>query len=173
MDRWLLDKIDRATTKMQRKGYLLTSTHAYVAGITFVSNLAYANMQPTRWFLIPLAGAVWGCYLWGTTKWARENEDYPASARILERLDAEALESRESDGWLRRCFMYLLALTLPGDVLYCFEGDWFKGILGRLSTAAPMLGYYLNGCFFVGPGHFAKEQQELTSQDAVTSANRT
>lgn len=174
MDRWLLNKVDCATLKLQRKGYLLTTAHVNVAGVTFISTVLHASLLSSnvaRAISIMLCGAVWGSYLWGTTKWAHKNQDYPQSVRMVERLNAKALRSREMDKWIRVAFLWLSALQILAFPAYLFEGDIIKGFTSAIGTLSPTLGYYLNGCSFIGPGEFAKQQQEHSVQNAATNSH--
>lgn len=171
MDKWLLDRLDSLTLKLQKRGYLLTTLHVNVAGFTFISNVlscAYGIEGGFRFFGIFMNGLVWGGWLFATQRWALANQDYPYSIKMVDRLNAEALRHRDDNWSFRLCFIWILTfLMVPAAMVDFSLGKILDGVLTVVAGISPVVQFYLNGCFFVGPGQFASKQQERELENAV------
>ena len=168
LDLWMLDRLDTFTTKLQRKGILLTSVHVYVAGVTLASNVVNPVVIDHRW-LVPFAGLVWGVSLFFKLKWADENKDYPSSVRMMEKLNAKALRNREDDCVMRWMWLVLWMFLVPSWILNIIEGDYIKAISSTVALNSAVLLGFIDGCFFIGPGEFAKQTKEKHVHNAITS----
>lgn len=168
LDLWLLNKLDSLTTKLQRKGYLLTYIYTQVAGLVFVTN-TFQAWHAGRYIWLVICGTVWGAWLWGSIRWAEQNKDYPYSAKIMERLNARAVTERESAQFIRFAFIGMSVFLLITDAIGVATGvrPIFEALISSLGWYTVMLMIYLAGCFYIGPGHFAKDKQESVSRDVV------
>lgn len=166
LDLWLLDKLDRLTTKAQKRGYLLTSIHVHVAGVALASNVLNPVLTGNKW-LIPFAGLVWGVNLFFRQRWAGLNKDYPSSVRMVERLNAKALESRETDTPYRYMWIALIVMLVPSMILDGIGGEYIKAITEFVAIISASLVTFIEGCFFIGPGEFAKQTQSQDVKNAV------
>ena len=163
-DLWLLDKLDTFTTKLQRKGYRLTELYVQVAGATLVFNLSTVWLGKNP-FLICWVGGIWGAWLFAAIRWANLNKDYPTSLKIMECLNKEALAYREREFNFRVLWWMMLIGLGGGNIINAvfFNGGFLSSILSTLGLASPLLMLYLHGCFYIGPGHFARDAQKQLS----------
>ncbi len=166
LDLWMLDKLDSLTTKAQRRGYLLTSVHVHCAGVVFASGTMESWLSGSRWGLV-IIGTYWAAYLFFTARWANNNKDYPVSVKIMERLNSAALAAREATASRIIWWVFVVAFC-PLDILNIVNGEYGRGILGLVFTASLFTMAYLNACFFIGPGEFAKQSQDQHVHNAVT-----
>lgn len=174
MDKWLLDRLNSITLKLQKRGYLLTTLHVNVAGFTFISSILSASMLSSttgRIVCMSLNGAVWGSYLWGTQKWALANQDYPQSLKMVDKLNAVALEYRETEWLWRMLAFWSTILQVPGALVAIVYFDPHT-LANIVAMASIWLTWGLNGCFFVGPGQFASKQREQVTGDMVMELDR-
>jgi hypothetical protein len=169
LDLWLLNKLDALTTKLQRKGYRLTEFYVYVVGTVLISVLLSLSMAKAQSWLFVLCGVIWGGWLWAAIRWANANKDYPESHKLMEKLNARALRERERDVTFRIIYSSMLTFFAVADVVLFIGGQYglVQTLISILSELAPILMFYLHGCFYIGPGHFAKERQERESRDMV------
>jgi hypothetical protein len=159
LDTWLIEILDKAATKAQRHGILLTSIHVTVMGALLITATIF-NFLYNPALITIFGGAVWGSWLFVYIKWANENKDYPHSIRMMEKLNAKAIYLREQEYFTRLVWLSLLMMMiLFSPIGYEFYGI-YSVILGILSIGIlPALAWYLNGSTFLGPGHFAKAKQ--------------
>lgn len=167
LDLWLLDKLDTFTTKLQRKGWMLTELYVYVAGATLVFNLGTVWLGGNPW-MICWVGGIWGAWLFAAIRWANQNKDYPVSVKIMEALNARALAYREDEAKFRFVWWGMLIGFGSGNIILAITtGDYLGNTLSTLGLASPLLMLYLHGCFYIGPGHFARDEQKQLRGDEV------
>lgn len=167
IDNWLINQLDKATTKLQKKGALLTSIHVNVMGLTLLIQISlnWIHYSPAS---IILSGGLWGSWLWVYVAWANANKDYPTSARIMERLNAKVIALREKEFLTRLTWLFLIPVCYLGSVIAPTQKDTtLIIILNLLSPLTPTLSWYLNCCQFLGPGHFAKETKQAVNRQAA------
>ena len=167
LDLWLLNKLDALTTKLQRRGYRLTELYVNVAGVVLVLNVGSAWLFNGSLSLV-FVGAVWGTWLWVSIHWANENKSYPESLKIMNNLNVKALSYREHERPLRCIWMGLGLLFTGLDVgLMVANGNIATHLVSMTATFSIWFMLHLHGCFYVGPGHFAKDRQEQLRGDEV------
>jgi len=172
LDAAILNKLDRATTYAQRRGILLTNIHVGACGATLLLTMS-SHMIPTPDpFGVGLSVVVWGSWLFGYLIWAKDNKDYPTSSRMMERLNVAAVHLRESEYFMRCFWLFLLLLTVAGCIFrlvhYKDMAEIASAVLNNIGCACATTMWYLNGCMFLGPGHFAKNRKEKSILNAIT-----
>ena len=163
---YLTDKLDVLTTKLQRRGYRLTNMQVWALFIIFVAAVA-ANWLDSSPVLMVINGVAWGLSLWERARWAEHNKDYPESVQLMKRLNAEALMWRERLRWLTTLCIYVGGFFVGMSVTLLLTEP-------KLSTACVIIAwltiptcFMLRGCFFIGPGEFAKQERESELHNAV------
>jgi len=168
MDDYLIDKFDRVALWAQRHGYLLTEIKVHVCGFGVASTVAYAWFRGS-YFLAGFAMIVWGGLFVAALMDAKRYRDYPSSVRMIERLNAKALEERENP-FSRLCrlgIVWCMVLGMPADVLAVIEGEITKAILGIMASIGPLLVIFSATWFYIGPGEFNKKKQEVTNGQEI------
>lgn len=162
MDTKILNWLDAITTKLQRKGYLLTAVYVWVAFLNLLIQLANQNQTPYRAFFIPMVGVVWGIWLYGSVRWAQANKDYPQSVRMMEKLNARVLHDREMERWWRGFMRYMSCFFIGLDIgeIIFLQGKLVSNLLDISAWIIMTIMIHLHGCFYLGPGHFAKDTQK-------------
>ena len=166
LDIWLLDKLDSLTTKLQRKGYLLTSIHVHVSGVIFASAILSCFLKGQFVWMV-VVGGVFGLILFGINIWAQNHKDYPSSVKMMEKLNAKVLYNRENRSLYRWIWLAFIVTLWPLDLVDVFSGNISKGIMSSICLFSMVLSCFLDGCFFIGPGEFAKETQSQDVKDDV------
>ena len=170
LDLWLLNKLDAFTIKLQRKGYRLTEFYVYVVGTTLISTLLDISMMqaPPTWLFV-FCGTIWGGWLWRSIQWANTNKDYPESHKLMEGLNARALFERENMFVFRSFYGSMMTAFAVLEIARFMTGThgFVYIIVSLISTLVPVLMFYLQGCFYIGPGHFAKDRQEQLQGNEV------
>lgn len=160
---YLTDKLDVLTAKLQRRGYRLTNIQVYVLGVVFTSMVLGPWMRGSYVFMV-LNGGLWGWNLWERLQWAEKHKDYPESIKQVERLNMGALYWRERFRWFTTMIIYacLFFSSLSiGLLLHEFSLGTVSMIVEWVSMT---LAFVIRGCFFIGPGEFAKQKQERILQ---------
>lgn len=173
LDQYLLDKLDALTTRLQRKGYRLTEIYVQVAALVLISTLLDLSMSHARSWLFVFCGIIWGGWLWVAIRWANTHRDYPESHKLMERLNARALFERENMVIFRIFYGSMMTGFSIAEVWLFFVGTngLLKALVAIISTLTPALMFYMHGCFYIGPGHFAKDQKtQLRGNETLSSS---
>lgn len=166
MDAYLIEKLDRVTTKLQKKGIKLTHIHVVAMVLTMFANIANNHGDPLG---TVFSGVVWGAWLYGYQKWANENSDYSEVQRKMLSLNARVMLDREFQIIVRVVWF----MIWPIDILKAYseirQTHYLDAVVTMLSIVTPTLCWYLNCCTFLGPGEFAKQKQEHTNRSYVNN----
>ncbi len=174
LDAALIDRLDRLTTKLQRRGVLLTGIHLVAAETSLVLTIAQrlTSSSGVSPFGLIFDGIVWGGWAVAYRRWASQNKDYPESKRIMEQLNAKAVYYREYELYLRLIWVWLVGLITIISGIDLFVDLTIKNavhqVLSILACLSPAIMWYLNPCIFLGPGHFAKDRKESFISDPIT-----
>lgn len=172
IDLYLLNTLDTLTTKLQRRGWLLTEAYVYVAALVLVSQCTVLIYLQWRGSAL-MAGIILGTWLAGSCRWASSYRSYPESAKMQQRLNADALAAREREMWVRAVFWWLcLGLGFPSTVAAIIVGDYQGAVFRLMADLSILTMYYLHGCFYLGPGEFGKQKREIWSGDTATDSVR-
>ena len=164
---YLTDKLDGLTTKLQQRGYRLTDINVWVIGTCFVVTVMGSISRESYVFAV-INGLIWGHGLWERMRWAEKNKDYPESLSIMDRLNMEAMFWRERFRWFTSlcCYVGLFFLSANATALI-IEGGGLAFFMGILEWIAIPAAFLIRGCFFIGPGEFAKQKQDRELHNAV------
>lgn len=171
MDKYLQDKLDQSVSYLQKRGINLTTLHVALAGSTFISSLVINHIQ-SHTFGFVLCGVVWGINLFGYLRWANNNKSYYESLRMTEKLNAKVLWYRETGTAMRFIWVFLFMMGVFFTIIHLMEGNLIVSILEFISSLSLALMFWLNSCFFCGPGEFAKEKKLSIAGNLSSAFNR-
>ena len=163
---YLTDKLDVLTTKLQRRGYRLTNMQVAVVGCTFVTT-TFGSMSRDSYFFAALNGLLWGANLWERIVWAHRNQIYFESIKHVERLNSESLHWREMTRWFSSLvfFIGVFFIGMVTTSLFIEPKTWLVATI--FEWISLIMAFMIRGCFFIGPGEFAKQERESELHNAV------
>lgn len=163
---YLTDKVDALTTKLQRHGYRLTDMHVYACFAALSASVTACLARESLAFAA-FNGALWGWNLWERLRWAEKNKDYCESLKAMDRLNMEALYWRVSTRWFSSLVIYfgIFFISLMVGGLIADPHLWH--LFTIFEWIAIALSFVVRGCFFIGPGEFAKQERESELHNAV------
>lgn len=174
-DRFLIDKVDTATTWLQRQhGVNLLLIQLICRLFTSFGLLFWVVISEIdlalRLALFLICGFI--ILVWAGLKqyqYSRDH-DYPVNVRKMNRLNAMVVWER--DHCLFRMFWTTYYAFDRGFNLYTYirygKPTGFNLIMETVFAVGFILSCYLECCVFLGPGEFAKNKQSVFSNDLAT-----
>jgi hypothetical protein len=165
IDNFLVDKLDRAMTWVQKRGVSLCHVHVFVAGLTLVTGLT--STRDSICFV--LLGGFWGTYLYFTIAWSNRNAGYPLNWRKLNTLNAEALRYRETERRVRLFWFFSFLIFVSVDTIdYFIAGysDWPHRAYCDFSFFCAGMTCWLNTASFIGFQPSTKRETSGVTQGA-------